>query len=167
MSCLALREVFRLIICLTRGIANGFLGFDINTSQAKIYGTGNERWTGTKVSTIGLAIARLLRKPEEVKNKFIYIYSVSTTQNEILAALESASDTKWDVSHVNMADEVMAGRETLAQGNRAGVVPLILSYFFQEGMGADYERDVVAANNILELPTESVTAIVRDVLQGR
>jgi hypothetical protein len=109
-------------------------------------------------------VARLLRKPEEVKNKFIYIYSVSTTQNEILAAFEAATGAKWEVRHVNLVDEMVAGRQKLAEGNRAGVVPLILSYFFQDGMGADYAQDVVAANGILQLPTEKVADIVRDVL---
>lgn len=147
-----------------RGLANGFLGFDLQNRKAKIYGTGDERWTGTKVSTIGLAVAQLLKRPEQVKNRFIYIYSVRTTQNEVLAALEATTGAKWQTHHVEWKDEIAAGRELLARGNRLGVVPLILSYFYREGMGADYVKDVDADNELLELPTEDIVDVIRSIV---
>lgn len=118
------------------------------------------------MSTIGLAVARVLRKPDEFKNKFIYIYSASTTQNETLSALESATSSKWEIDHVKMVDEKAIGRKKLDSGDWSGAVPLILSYFYQEGMGADYARDVEAANGILGLPAETVEDIVRDVINS-
>ena len=147
-----------------RGIANGFFGFDIKARQAKIYGSGDERWTGTTLSTIGLAVARLLRKPHQVQNKFIYVYSVATSQNEILATLETATGTKWDAHHVKWENEIPAGREKLEKGDRSGAVPLVLSYFYRPGMGADYTNDVEAANTLLELPTHTVTDVVQMAL---
>jgi hypothetical protein len=155
-----------------RGLENGFLGFDIRNRKAKIYGTGDELWTGTKVSTIGLAVSRLLKRPDEalVKNRYIYIYSVRTTQNEILSTLKKSTTTTggrahWDVQSVRMEDEIAEGRKLLENGDRRGVVPLILSYFYRPGMGADYTKDVQAANSILGLPTESVEDIVKSVMQ--
>jgi hypothetical protein len=147
-----------------RGIANGFFGFDIKAKRAKIYGSGDERWTGTTLTTIGLAVARLLRKPHQVQNRFIYVYSVASSQNEILASLEAATGTKWDTHHVKWEDEIPAGRKKLEQGDRSGGVPLVLSYFYRPGMGADYTMDVEAANALLELPAETITEIVRKAL---
>lgn len=156
-----------------RGLANGFLGFDIKHRTAKIYGTGDEAWTGTTVSTIGLAVAQLLKKPNEIliRNRYIYIYSVRTTQNEILLALKKYNPTAtgeaagdWDVQKVSMAEEIAKGRRMLEMGDRMGVVPLILSYFFQQGMGADYTKDVQAANGVLGLPTESIEDIVKSII---
>ena len=149
---------------LCRGLANGFFGFDTTQKSAKIYGSGDERWSGTTVPTIGLAVARLLRKPQEVQNRFIYIYSVATTQNEILASLEAETDSRWDRQHVKWEDEIPAARKRLEQGDAFGVVPLVLSYFYREGMGADYTADVKDDNALLALQTETVTEIVRKAL---
>lgn len=121
-------------------------------------------WTGTTVDVIGLGVARLLRKPEYVKNRFVYIYSTRTTQNQVLAALESATSCKWDVHKLKWEDEIPAGRKLLKHGNRAGVVPLILSYFFQPGMGADFVNDLTPDNALLGLPTQSIQMIVQEVL---
>jgi len=82
----------------------------------------------------------------------------------VLAALESATGAKWDAKHVNMEDEIRAGRKLLEEGIREGAVPLILSYFYREGMGADYARDVESANGVLDLPTESIEELVRGVV---
>lgn len=147
-----------------RGLSNGFLGFDIEARRAKVYDSGDEHWTGTKLPTIGLAVARLFKTPEKVKNRFIYIYSTRTSQNEILRAFETATGKKWDVEHVKFDDEVAAGQELMKQGNRLGIVPLILSSFFREKMGADFTRATEADNDILGLPVENVEDVVREVL---
>lgn len=149
---------------LCRGIANGFFGFDTKQKRAKIYGSGDERWSGTTVPTIGLAVARLLRKPQEVQNRFIYVYSVATSQNEILVSLEAETDSRWDTEHIKWEDEIAAARKKLERGDSFGVVPLVLSYFYREGMGADYTTDVKADNALLALQTETVTDIVRKAL---
>ena len=149
---------------LSRSIANGFFGFDVKGKRAKIYGSGDERWTGTTVPTIGLAVARLLRKPHEVQNRFIFVYSVATSQNEILASLNTETGSRWEAHHVKWEDEIPAGRKKLEQGDFSGVIPLVLSYFYRPGMGADYTTDVKADNALLELPTETVTDIVRKAL---
>ncbi|KAK6373459.1 hypothetical protein LTS17_008479 [Exophiala oligosperma] len=146
------------------GLSNGFLGFDIEARRAKVYDSGDEHWTGTKLPTIGLAVARLFKTPEKVKNRFIYIYSTRTSQNEILRAFETATGKKWDVEHVKFDDEVAAGQELMKQGNRLGIVPLILSSFFREKMGADFTRATEADNDILGLPVENVEDVVREVL---
>lgn len=116
------------------------------------------------MSTIGIAVARLLRNPQEVQNRFIYVYSVATSQNEILSNLETATGANWDTHHVKWEDEIPAGRKKLEQGDQSGGFPLVLSQFYQSGMGADYTNDVEAANALLELPTETVQEIVRKVL---
>lgn len=136
----------------------------MTSRQARIYGTGDEVWTGTTVDTIGLAVARLLRKPQDVRNRFIYIYSVRTTQNEILSALESITASTWSVQNLKWEEEMPTGRKLLENGNRAGVVPLILSYFFRSGMGADYVNDVKADNALLGLLTQNIEEIVREAV---
>ena len=89
---------------------------------------------------------------------------MATSQNEILASLEAETNSKWDTEHIKWEDEIPAARKKLEQGDPSGGVPLVLSYFYREGMGADYTTDVEAANALLEIPTETVTEIVRKAL---
>lgn len=151
----------------SRGINNGFLGFDIAARKAKIYGSGSEHWTGTTLPTIGLTVAKLLQEPYKFQNKFIYVYSVATSQNEVLASLESSTGTKWEVAHVKWEDEISVARRKLQSGDRSGGVTLVLSYFYRPGMGADYSQEVEAANDLLGLPTETVNSIVLEVLASK
>ena len=85
-----------------RGLGNGFFRFDLKARLARIYGSGDEQWTGTTLSTIGLAVSRTLQRPEETRNKFIYIYSISTSQNQVLEALRTVTGVPWEVDRVSM-----------------------------------------------------------------
>lgn len=117
------------------------------------------------MSTIGLAVAGVLRHPRETANRFVYVYSIRTTQNELLDVLERLTNTQWNRESVSMDDAIKNGHAALAKGDRMGVIPLIHSYFFRSGMGADFTRDVEAANDLLELPTSTLEEIVRKALK--
>lgn len=78
--------------------------------------------------------------------------------------MEAVTVSKWSVQHLEWDEEIPACRRLLEGGNRAGVVPLILSYFFRDGMGADYVNDVEADNALLGLPTQELEEIVRGAL---
>ena len=148
-----------------RGLRNGFLGYDLKSHKARIYDSGNVSWTATTLSTIGLAVAGILHHPNETANRFVYIYSVCTTQNALLGVLEKLSGVTWERQEVSLDKAIQSGREMLARGDMMGVIPRILSSFFREGMGADYTRDVKADNALLGLPSESLENIVQRILK--
>ena len=129
-----------------------------------IYDSGNVSWSATTLPTIGLAVARSLLKPEETTNKFIFVYSIKTSQNEILSVLQKITGDKWDVNHTTTEAAVQDGQEKLAKGDMSGAVPLILSTTFQEGWGGDFTKCADAANNLLGLPEESMEALVRNLV---
>ena len=137
-----------------------------NRTRHRIYDSGEASWTATNVATIGLAVAGILRHPEEAANRFVYIYSVRTSQNELFNVLEKLSGAKWEKEEVSLDEAIKSGHEALANGSRMGVIPLIHSYFFREGMGADYTADVKADNDLLGLPSESLEMVVQDILEG-
>lgn len=147
-----------------RGLKNGLLGFDIQSRKARIYDSGDISWSATLLSTIGLAVARTLLHPEETENKFIFIYSISTTQNEVLSVLEKVTRGKLQVENQKMEDIVRDGEDKLRRGDRSGAVALILSTMFQEGRGSDFTKCTDTANGLLGLPEESLEALVRSSL---
>ena len=135
--------------------------------SAEIYGNGDTRWTGTTIPTIALATARILKKPAQFSNRFIYIYSTVTTQNEVVDAFEAATASKWERKPVTWEDELTKGRRLIEEGNALGAMAGIKESFYRHGHGADYSRDVSSSNTALRLPEESIQQIVDKVVKGR
>lgn len=108
------------------GLLVGFLGFDLKKKKALIYDDGNHYTDMSLLSTIGKAVAGILLKPEETKNRYVHINSFRVTQNQTLAALEKATGgTKWEVEKASSGEEGRRGRELLGKGDFSGVVPAI------------------------------------------
>ncbi|KAH7091517.1 hypothetical protein FB567DRAFT_518878 [Paraphoma chrysanthemicola] len=88
-------------------VAKGPAGFDIANRRARIYGieddAGDHPLYWTPLPTIALAAANMLRNPEPISNRPIYICPIPhLTQNIILATLEDVLQTKFDVEHVDV-----------------------------------------------------------------
>jgi uncharacterized protein YbjT (DUF2867 family) len=101
------------------GLPVGLLGYDLQSKKARIWDDGNNRVNLSTLRTIGLAIAQILTDPtirEDVRNQYVRISSVSTTQNEITAALEHVSGSKFELSHISSGEGKRIGQEKMAKG---------------------------------------------------
>ncbi|KAL4732169.1 hypothetical protein ACLX1H_001177 [Fusarium chlamydosporum] len=79
------------------GLSNGFLGYDIQSRKAKIWDDGNKKFTLTNEDQLARAVVSVMEHPEETRNRYLHVYSVVTTQNEILHSLEEATGEDWAV----------------------------------------------------------------------
>ena len=52
------------------------LGIDLAAKKATIVDSGDERFSTTNLALIGQAVAGILKKPEETKNKYLSEYPV-------------------------------------------------------------------------------------------
>lgn len=109
----------------------------------------------------------MLERPSETQNKALYIASVETTQNEILAALEQATAVKWTEKRTTTNAEISFGNRALSVGDLSGAFNLVRATSFAdlEEMGANYRLQEEFANEILGLEMESVTQTVVRVLR--
>ncbi|KAJ3152808.1 hypothetical protein HDU89_001011 [Geranomyces variabilis] len=152
------------------GLQVGFLGYDLHNQKATIYDSGDRRSSVSTLAQIGRAVAATLTHPTETANKYIFVNSFTLTQNETLAALESATGHKFTVTRRTTADANKAGMEKLAKGDiENAVADLILSGFYGEGTGNDFENDVEGgtSNKVLGLPTEKLDEVIKQVLAGK
>lgn len=78
---------------LSWGISSAFLGYDLASKTAKVYDGGNLRVTYSEISQVGLAVSRALSLS---LCGYYHISSITTTQNDILSALERLSGEKWE-----------------------------------------------------------------------
>lgn len=117
------------------GLRLGFMGFDLKEKKALIYDGGNNYTDMTILPTVGKAVLGVLQHPEETANRYVRVNSYYTTQNQILAALEKATGTKWAVEHTTCKEQAAKGKALLAKHDFSGAGPVI---FALEYSGADF-----------------------------
>ncbi|KAF5675771.1 hypothetical protein FHETE_2374 [Fusarium heterosporum] len=151
------------------GLANGFLGFDINNRSATIWDDGNKKFTLTNERRLSEAVVSVLEHPEETRNRYLYIYSVVTTQNEILQSLEKASGEKWTVNATTTDQQVAEAKEKLGAGDFSGGYILVraTTYGNTHGLRANYAEEKDLANGFLGFDTESVEETVKRVISDQ
>ncbi|KAL6230828.1 hypothetical protein BDW75DRAFT_221613 [Aspergillus navahoensis] len=148
------------------GTANGFLGYDIGSRTATIWDDGNKKFTCTNQKQFGRAVVSVLRQPEATANQYLYISSVETSQNEILAALEKATESSWTAQHTTTDAEVSDATTKLQKGDFNGALTLVRATVYGDipGLGSNYAKDRVLANELLGLEEESVEETIQRVV---
>lgn len=151
-----------------RGLKAGFFGFDLKTHTATIYDDGKHVANLTKLSTIGAAVASILKHPSTTRNKHIYISDYNNTQLDILAALEKATGgKKWTVTHKSTDETRKEGFDKLSKGDYSGIVLLIIAMVYSGDPEADYSAHKELANEKLGLPkAEPLDVAVAKIIKG-
>lgn len=150
------------------GLRSGFLGFDLQNKKATIWDGGEAKFSTTNESDFGGAIVSILTKPTETANQNLYVHTVATNQNTILASLEKQTGQKWAVDHVETEKEIADGRKQLSEGDFTGVYALVkaAAWGSVDGIRANYSVDEKLANSLLGLPEGSVDETVKEVLRS-
>jgi nucleoside-diphosphate-sugar epimerase len=152
------------------GLSNGFLEFDVANKTATIWDDGNSRFTLTNADQLGDAVVATLERPAQTANKNLYVASAEVSQNEILAAFEVETGSKWTVKHTTTKEEVSAAQEKLARGDLSGAFALVRATSFATipDLRANYLKDEEFSNDLLGLKFEPVaTTIARVVADSR
>lgn len=123
----------------------GPAGFDISNRHARIYGTGQNPLFWTPLPTIALAAVNMLRNPNTVLNRPIYICPFpkhQLTQNIILSSLESVLATKFTIDNVDVKKINQNARIALERGEFGKAMKgLVVSNQFYEGdSGNDFSH---------------------------
>ncbi|KAF7533991.1 hypothetical protein G7054_g6607 [Neopestalotiopsis clavispora] len=141
----------------------GTYGLNKATKTATIYDSGDARIHVSNVPFIAKAVAAVLRRPQETKNRYVAIASGYTSQNKLLQRAEKTTGQTWTVERVATADMHKAGREAVGRGDYgAAFVPLLLSHLFSDdgGLHVTTEND----NELLGLSEEDLNATLDEWL---
>ncbi|KAF2795841.1 NAD(P)-binding protein [Melanomma pulvis-pyrius CBS 109.77] len=116
-------------------LMKGPAGIDIRNKRARIYGTGLNPLCWTPLPTIALAAANMLRNPDAIANRPIYINTVpNLTQSGLLSAVESVLGAKFAVDYIDIAKINANARIAVERGEVAkGMKGLAISNQFYEG----------------------------------
>lgn len=152
------------ILIHRKGLMKGPAGFDISNKLARIYGTGENNLCWTPLPTIALAAGNMLRNPTPIINRPIYICPFpkgQLTQNILLSTLETVLNTKFDVSHIDVAKINRNARIALdrGEGGKAMKGLNMSNQFYEEDSGNDFS-DLVE-NEVVGVQTTTVEEEIR------
>ncbi|CAM1501421.1 Fc.00g105830.m01.CDS01 [Cosmosporella sp. VM-42] len=127
---------------------------------------GNKRFTLINEKQLSQAVVSVLEHPKETSNQYIYVYSVETSQNEILESLEEVTGTKWSVNSTTTEEQVSGGMKKLNAGDFSGAFALVRAtcYGNSPGVQANYTKLPNLANKVLGLKIDTVQNTVKRVL---
>jgi hypothetical protein len=121
------------------------------------------------LQTIGNAIANLFSLPAalaEAKNRYIYISAFTTTQLEVLAALEKATGDKFDRRTVSTKEVVSKSYPKFVNDHDVpALFDLIRGVAFGEDELSNYKEKPKAWNKLLQLEDENVVDSVSAVIE--
>jgi hypothetical protein len=143
------------------------MGFDLASKKATIFNDGNGKWSTTTFGSIGLAVKNAMLIPNKMANKYLCVDSWTLSQNQILASLEKATDTKWDATHVDAEEQKRDGLAKIAGSDFSGAMSLIRYINTVEGHGGNYATYSESANELLELPKLDLDEVIAGVVKGQ
>lgn len=152
----------------TQGLANGFLEFDIPQKKATVWDDGERRFTLINEQALGNSVVGVLRNPEETRNRYLYVASVETSQNEIVAALEEATGSSWGIRRVRTDNQVDEATKLLANGDFNGALTLVRATVFANipDLRSNYAKEEKLANETLGIKMEDVKEVVQRVVKA-
>lgn len=118
------------------GLDHDFI-FQPKSANPRIFDGGGRPFTVTSLPTVAKSVVGALSKPEETKNRAVFIQDMVTTQERMLAiAKKLAPERKWEPKHETIDAVHKAADEQMAKGNMGA----ILEYLYPACMGDRYHN---------------------------
>jgi len=143
-----------------------FMGWDVRNRKATIYNGGDIEFEATNLKKIGDTVAAILAPEhlEKTTNQYVYVNSVTTTQKEVLAALEKHTGDKFDIVHASR-EEVYDRAQSVVQedqSNGGATLDLITVHLYNARGLNHYSKEQAGGlwNVRLGLERESVDETV-------
>ncbi|KAI0597603.1 NmrA-like family protein [Biscogniauxia sp. FL1348] len=145
------------------GLRENFLHFDLKTKKADILDHGEYKSSTATLSRVAEAIVRILQMEEETKNKVLFIQSFCVSQLDVLAALERATGSKWEVTYLNSEEFIKEHKAKADAGDRASVEDLVFALGALDG---NWENREGFSMDLLGFKNEDLDQVVKRVVDS-
>ena len=141
----------------------GFFKIDLKNNKALVLDDGNYPWSTSNLHQVGLAVRRVLEKPEVVKNRYVFIESFTITQNQLLDGLEKGLDIKFDREVVDGESWLSEQARQSAAGNVPAQYSAIIGWSILHGNFKDLKE---YGNKLLDIPLEDFDESLKEIVKG-
>jgi uncharacterized protein YbjT (DUF2867 family) len=144
----------------------GMMGLDRAEGSVKLIDGGRARFTASTVGQIARALVAILKNPSEATNKLVFVESFTTSQAEVVAAIEKVTGEKYSVEPVSsQALREQAYKQLQAGDIQGGGTSLIMTLIFGEGSLEDHTHvEGGLWNARLGLENENLEEVVKVAL---
>lgn len=143
------------------GLRENFLHFDLPNRKADIIDDGALKSSQATLSQIAKATVKILQKPEETKNRMLFIQSFCVSQNQILASLEKAMPGKWELTRYDSEAFIRERKERADAGDADAIEDLV---FVLGAIDGNWEGKEDFAMGLLGLEEEDLDEVVKRVV---
>jgi len=141
--------------------------YNLDTKTATIFDQGTKPFCATSLKKTCDVVHAVFQHIPETKNRVLYVSSFTTTQNEVLGALQKATGTKWTVQRFTTKAEMAKAREKLSRGDQYGQMDLLLSAIYAPEFGSDWSDAARESDKILELVPEDLQVVTQEIVDGK
>jgi len=150
------------------GFQHNFI-LDISQSKPTIFGSGDELFSTTTVSTAAKAVLGVLKNYEETKNRAVYIHDAVVSQNILLAIVKKYTPGKiWRPMHVNLGQLKDDSDSNLEKGtyDMSTLYSYLCVALFSNGYGGRLEQTDNELLGIKEMTQNEIEDVVKAHLRS-
>jgi len=140
------------------GLQTELLAFNVPNGTAEIFDGGDVKWSASTLAQIGKAVVGVLRKPDETRNKMLYMQSFCVSQNEVLVELEKAAGRKFEVKQLSSEEYIKGKKEAVDKGESDATEQMVAVLGLTR---ADWRSEQDFANEMLGLKEEDLAEVVK------
>lgn len=145
------------------GIMVGFL-INVKAKSIDLFDGGDRTFSATTLPNVGKAVVGVLKRPEETKNRTVYVQDYSTTQKKLVAfGKKAAGSDGWTENVVAIDDCLKRGYEELQKPNpnpQIFALEFIKASVFGEGYGGDFagklDNDLLGVKELSDAEVQEI-----------
>ena len=153
------------------GLNHGFLGLDLRKKLFTYLDGGITKFSTTTLATVGKAVLGVLTKPEETKNRAVYVQDAALTLRDLLRLSKQAlGEEGWtEVDGGTTEETERLSYEKLAGGQKdMGVfVGFLMSAIFREGYGGHFQKLDNKLLGIGSLKESDLVELIKEIAKGQ
>ena len=139
------------------------MGTSVPNHTSTIIDSGNESYITTTIPQIARAIVSVLQKPAETANKYLFVTSFRTTENQTLDTAERTTGQKFEVKKVDAEAWKKEGLEMLQKGDFRAFGRFWGWFLWKDGEGHWASGNEITGNELLELPQEDMEVVIKEI----
>lgn len=143
------------------GLGCGLLKFDVRKRKAYMLDGGDIKFSASNLDFIGKAVVRILERPEETKNKLLYVHSHHVTQREVLSALEKATGQAFEKEEQSSEEELAIVRPKMLEGDAEAREEVVAVWGI---VASDWKSKDTFSNHLLGLEQEGLDSTIARVI---
>ena len=105
----------------------------MGNKAAKIFGSSSEPYYPSTLPSVGKCVAAILKKPEEMVNKYLTVAPfATTTQREVLRIIGEEMGSKFQKSNAQTEELEKIGDEEMVRGDGSVYIQYIVKWILAE-----------------------------------